>query len=157
MFLFVQLFSLASGNFLGYNLYESAGQLVQDKFNPSTYGILGPTLLIESSDPLLTDRGGYFETAQYIQLNPNFISTSVPNLQSNLVILTLFKVLEPGIIFSMYVDNSLQMEISYESGNLKFTRNGNAVQFTISTCKFLFSCLGKSNYWIYELCCWGLW
>ena len=135
----VHLIPFVSGAFLGYNLYESAGQLVVDDYNPSTYGILGSTLLIESSDPLLTDRGAYFSDTQYIQLNPNFLSTSVPNLQSNLVILALFRVFNPGVIFSMYVDNALQMEISYESDELKFTRNGGSVSYTLGNCKFLFS------------------
>ena len=129
------LFITANSSLMSYNLYQSIGQLIQDKSNSSVYAILGSSILIESSDPILTDRGGYFNKTQYIQLNPNFISSSVPDLQNELIILTLFKVIEPGVIFTMHVENTLRMHIRYESGSLIFSRGGNTIKFDVRTCK----------------------
>ena len=142
----------ANSSLLSYNLYQSAGQLVKDKSNSSVYAILGSSLLIESSDPILTDRGGYFNKTQYIQLNPNFISSSVPDLQNELIILALIKVIEPGIIFTMHVENTLRLSIKYESGSLYFSRGGNSVDFFINTCKIYIdewvkAIIGYVGYW----------
>ena len=61
---------------LEYDFKTAVGQMIVDKSGSGLNSILGGSILIESVDPILTDRGAYFNGSTYISMPPN---TLYPN------------------------------------------------------------------------------
>ena len=96
------LIALASSSVLYYPFTTLVGQLIQDSTGNDFDGVLGTTLLIESSDAILTDRGAYFNSGTRISVPPNAIHplSLLPITNTYLFVIT-FKVLGPGCLLSI--------------------------------------------------------
>ena len=100
--LHIFLLSLAKASQLSYPFTTSVGQLVQDSSGNNFDGVLGSTLLTESNDAILTDRGAYFNSGTRISVPPNAIhpDSLLPITNTFLFVIT-FKVLGPGCLLSI--------------------------------------------------------
>lgn len=105
------------GEIISVNLQESFGQVIQDQSGFSNYCVLGSTLATDSSDPILTDRGGYFTSSSYLSLPPNSLLPSRYLTLTNFYGILFIKIISPGTIFSIYNSNSVLIELSQSSTN----------------------------------------
>ena len=105
------------GAIIKFNLKESYGQVIQDLSGNNNYGVLGSTLSTDSSDPILTDRGGYFTSSSYLSLPPNSLLPAKDLALTNFYGLFFIKVISSGTIFSLYNSNSVLIKLSHLSGN----------------------------------------
>ena len=133
--------SLSTSNFIvSYDFTSSIGQVVYDNSLNSLHAVVGTTLLEDLDDPVLTDRGAYFNGNSYITLPPNALLPEDKLTLTNFYALFFVYVISPGTIFSIYNSGTRIMELSHISGSLslfyKYLITSTTIQSSITSGNF---------------------
>ena len=124
---------LVEASLLQLDLTGSVGQIILDSSGNNLDSILGTTLLVESTDAILTDRGAYFNAGTRISLPPNNLHPeSLPPISSSYVFTLTFKVLSAGCILSVTNSGSTLQSLCWSGGVLTFTQNGASLTSAVS-------------------------
>lgn len=117
-----------------YDFTTSFGQVIIDNSGEENYGVLGETLLEDTSDPILTDRGAYFYEEDYISMPPNALLPLQDLGLTNFYGVFFIKLTASGTIFSISLSSSIEFKIVHETPNiLTLTQNSGITSNSIET------------------------
>ena len=85
-----------------YKFNQSYGQIIIDHSSNCYHSVLGSTLLKEEFEPILTDRGAYFNYYSYLTLPPNALLPKTPVMITNFYLVFYVFVAYYGKILSIY-------------------------------------------------------
>lgn len=145
----VFLLGITGGILLDFHLTTSVGQLIFDSSGNGYHSVLGSTLLEESTDAILTDRGAYFESGSMISMPPNNLrSSSFLPLSSTYLFTIILKPLGPGCILSITNGSETKLSLCWDLGILTVTQNGVSVSKSLVQGDFLFRHLEMGYFWV---------
>ena len=101
-----------------YKFNQSYGQIIIDQSCNSYHSVLGSTLLKEEIDPVLTDRGAYFDYYSYLTLPPNALLPKTSVTLTNFYLVFYVYVAYYGKILSIYEEDSLALNLKVAENSL---------------------------------------
>jgi hypothetical protein len=89
--------------------------VVFDNSGNALHAVLGATLLEDDHDPILTDRGAYFQGVDYVALPPNALLPQARLTLSNFYAVIFIYLISQGTVFSIYKSTTQIMSLSFSS------------------------------------------
>lgn len=114
------LFKSIHSSLVDYDFTNAVGQVVLDTSGNENHAVLGPTLLEEASDPVLTDRGAYFTSATYIQLPPNSLRPLNSVALTNFYGVMFVYIISSGAIFTVTSSSTIKLKVQHAGSTITF-------------------------------------
>ena len=118
---------------LEYQFSSSVGQLIFDATSNHYDAAQGSSLLVESTDPISTDRGVYFAGGTLLSLFPNCLNsfTLLPLSVPYLFVID-FYAISAGCLVSITNGSTTKMSICWAAGSLTITQGGVSVSQSVA-------------------------
>ena len=116
------------------DLTSSAGQILFDSSVNNYDSILGSTLLVESTDAVLTDRGAYFSDGTRISMPPNNLKpTTLLPIAVDYVFVLNVKPLDAGCILSVTNSTTVKLSLCWSAGTVTMIQSGKTLTKTMTS------------------------